>query len=73
MKFINWIKYVAAKMLRAQMMPIDHKNITEEIKGKFNHLQFLIITYGKVKWNWKKILMVKVHSHITDSKNKGAD
>ena len=53
---INWIKYLAAKFFRWQMMPLVPNQITEKDARKFNILQGIIMTGGRAKWNWKAIL-----------------
>lgn len=56
----NRIKYYAAKFLRNLMMPITPSEMSQEEVNKFNHLQGIIISLGKIKWNWKKILKMKM-------------
>ena len=47
-----------AEFLREQMMPIKQP-ITKETADKWNHLQGVILTGGKIKLKWKKILKIK--------------
>ena len=51
----NILKYWLALFLRWRMMPIDPSKIDKATADKFNHLQGLIITKGRIKLRWDKI------------------
>jgi hypothetical protein len=52
---IGYIKWKAAKFLRGRTF-LRPGQITELDAVRWNHLQALIMTKGKVKWDWNKIL-----------------
>ena len=60
----NWIKYKLAQHLRDKIDPRDPNNQNEKEVKRFNHLSALILTKGRVKWQWHLILrkdVVKCH------------
>ena len=56
----NRIKYWLASILVNRMMRKVGKKITDLEAAKFNHLQALLMTRGRVRWDWNKIRMKRV-------------
>jgi len=50
-RFINWIRYQVALTLQQNMMPLDH--IDEFIRKRWNHLEGVKLTRGRIKIDWR--------------------
>jgi len=54
---MNLLKYIVAKIWFGHMCKtIDIDAVDERIQQRWVHLQGQILTKGRIKWNWKKLL-----------------
>ena len=53
---INWIKYKLSKYLLKRMSEQFHEDVDQNFADKWNHLQAIKLTKGRIKWRWNKII-----------------
>ena len=55
-KVIRWFKVKLAEIYSEKMLKEFQLKPTDEIfRQKWIHMQGIILTKGKMKWNWKKV------------------
>ena len=54
---LKFLKYALAKFLLQRMAnSLNPPEITQKQADRWNHLQGLVLTKGRIKWNWRKII-----------------